>query len=682
MIYLTVLRWRTTGSFSHGRSAFSVALAPISVSHTSRRSYIRRQWTIEMARNLDLDNPGDSTAKKTYGGWSNDQLILRVEQLENELKRLNSKHTDPNAASNLVDTSSTPLPSTGESTPRRGDQNFDFSKYSTRFIALKFAYLGQRYNGFEHANGQVTPLPAIEEILWKALKRAKLINPPPVVAGPGKTVLPNDISWQGCEYSKCGRTDRGVSAFGQVIGIRVRSNRPLPKEEGVSATKKSKRSASDSTTEAPSADDATTEWADDGDDFAFGGLNVSDSESEAEPEQPPFDDIRDELPYISILNSCLPEDIRILAWCPNPPPGFDARFSCAERRYKYFFTQPAFLPTHGPQGFLRGPKRGVPNQDPREIREGYLDIEAMREAAKHLEGSHDFRNMSKLDTSKQLTSFTRVIYHADIEEVDPSKFPLGFLNNTDFTPTQSSEISSQPQNTLSVPPKIYTFTVHGSAFLWHQVRHMIALLFLVGQGLEPPSSIPRLMDISSTPEKPHYDMANDYPLVLWDCLFPAGGRGFDESRPDALEWVYAGDPRLSGSGRFGLGGIVDDLWMVWRQAKMNEILTGSLLDLVASRPATTSTTTSPTNMEKTETVQLPKSQRVFEGSNQYRMGGTYVDLFQRPKVAAVEVQNARWRAAQERKKEKLEAAKERRRSRSRSRSRGHGEEKEAGSLNE
>ena len=30
-------------------------------------------------------------------------------------------------------------------------------------------------------------------------------------------------------------------------------------------------------------------------------------------------------------------------------------------------------------------------------------------------------------------------------------------------------------------------TIKGTAFLWHQVRCMVAVLFLIGQGLESPS---------------------------------------------------------------------------------------------------------------------------------------------------------------------------------------------------
>ena len=49
---------------------------------------------------------------------------------------------------------------------------------------------------------------------------------------------------------------------------------------------------------------------------------------------------------------------------------------------------------------------------------------------------------------------------------------------------------------------------------------MVAILFLIGQGLESPSLIDELLDIRKTPAKPRYEMADDAPLVLWDCIFP------------------------------------------------------------------------------------------------------------------------------------------------------------------
>ncbi len=124
-----------------------------------------------------------------------------------------------------------PPPSTPPKSYKNGRSGraFDPSKYSTRLVAFKLAYLGKRYNGFEYSPGHKTPLPTIEEELWKAFNRARLIFPKDGT----NPVNPGEVNFEGCEYTKCGRTDKGVSAFGQVIGIRVRSNRPLGKKKAI-----------------------------------------------------------------------------------------------------------------------------------------------------------------------------------------------------------------------------------------------------------------------------------------------------------------------------------------------------------------------------------------------------------------------------------------------------------------
>ena len=65
------------------------------------------------------------------------------------------------------------------------------------------------------------------------------------------------------------------------------------------------------------------------------------------------------------------------------------------------------------------------------------------------------------------------------------------------------------------PEAVWAFTVHGTAFLYHQVRCMVAVLFLVGEGKEAPEIISTLLDIERTPRRPNYDMASDAPLLLY-----------------------------------------------------------------------------------------------------------------------------------------------------------------------
>lgn len=593
-----------------------------------------------------------SEKRPDYASWSNSSLIERITELERQLNSQTTQYATPTPApaatprgapiSTDVHEPAIPAPETSSAYPKKRahspeldithtpapsraikqDRGFDPSKYTTRFIALKFAYLGQKYNGLEHTNGNTTPLPTIEEVLWKALRRTRLILPEtssddePDDAQP-RALRPYSIYWDGCDYSKAGRTDRGVSAFGQVVGLRVRSARP-------------KR-----TTKAPS----NQESGEQGDAMQI--------ETPAETE---WDDIGDEISYIQTLNRVLPEDIRVLAWCPNPPPDFNARFSCRERRYRYFFTQPAFSPTPGSFGFEN--RSGNPKGPRPKYREGWLDIEAMREAAKHFEGTHDFRNFCKLDTSKQLENFQRVIWHSDIELVNPKTNPLGYVGRPGFQPLENhvSEAETSPPETPDVTvPQVYTFTLHGSAFLWHQVRHMVAILFLVGQGLESPSIVPELLDVVKNPRKPSYEMASDAPLVLWDCIFPDESSG---SREDALDWVYAGDPRLNksrsakGDNKFGMRGVVESLWTVWRQRKIDEILAGSLLDLTVSQGDH-----SLQDMEGKAGSGKKQSRgaKIWLGADEARTGGRYTPVMQKNKMEPVETQNARWLVAKQRK---------------------------------
>lgn len=44
------------------------------------------------------------------------------------------------------------------------------------------------------------------------------------------------------------------------------------------------------------------------------------------------------------------------------------------------------------------------------------------------------------------------------------------------------------------------FTLEGQGFLWHQVRCVMGLLFLVGNGTESPQIIHQLLDIDKQPK--------------------------------------------------------------------------------------------------------------------------------------------------------------------------------------
>lgn len=614
-----------------------------------------------------------------YSTYSTTDLLKRISSLEAQLREQTAQITALTSTSATSESSSPPAEATTSRTgrgrgrtaqsaspsrartpsPGRRARPFDPSLYSTRHIALKFAYLGGRYNGFEHANGNVLPKPTIEEVLWKALRKARLISP--VVADgaddsvevlwpaqermqrytkdqePGKVRL--DLNWEGCQYSKCGRTDRGVSAFGQVVGVRVRSNKPLEppekKQEEEETATHATQNGVDSIDGGHASEDTDTDTNED-DDMPMPAIEVDDLEADTYAK--PWDPIKDELSYVSILNAILPPDIRILAWCPDPPPTFDARFSCRERRYKYFFTNPAFCPVPGPSGmkFASGKSRNM--------REGWLDIDKMREAAKKLEGLHDFRHLCKIDASKQMPSCERRITFADVVEfgeVGTAFSEHEDLNQFGSTSLTKALLGDTAWLSSTGRPKVYTFCVHGTAFLWHQVRCMVAVLFLVGQGLEEPSIIDEMLDINTTPRRPTYEMADDAPLVLWDCLFPAD----DADMVDSLNWLYAGDEAnlraltTKGDGKFGAGGVVEELWSIWHEARMQEILAGSLLDLAIH----TGDGSSLQRASQRNTSRGPsQSQKVFQGGNDAKSHGRYVPMMQRPKMDSLEALNAKW----------------------------------------
>lgn len=466
----------------------------------------------------------------------------------------------------------------------------------------------------------------IEDELWVALNKARLIFPKG-----SDPMNPGTPNWDGTEYSKCGRTDKGVSAFGQVIAIRVRSNRPLVQKRKPENGGQEASEVAEGQGEQGEVDMFNTLPRENGLEIRAppltpSRLNPEDMDPDPQPldnndpdwaETMNFDPIADEIPYCFLLNRLLPPDIRILAWCPAPPTDFSARFSCRERQYKYFFTNPAFPPIPNNLEPPSSTKR-IKN-----VKDGWLDIEAMQEAAKLFEGDHDFRNFCKVDASKQISNFERRIYHADISaEPAASSKTLGFLNDSNFMP--------EGQNPEAAPT-VYTFNLHGSAFLWHQVRHMVAILFLVGQGLEPPSLVTELLDINKTPGRPPYEMAIETPLVLWDCIFPREG---DPERRDALQWIYVGDGVGNAETKYAPGGVIDNLWEVWRERKIDEILAGSLLDVVQRQGA---------EIKDLSLSKRPnRSQKVFHGGDTPRLQGTYQPVMEKPPMESVVAINDRY----------------------------------------
>ncbi|KAM6043407.1 tRNA pseudouridine(38/39) synthase isoform 2-T2 [Chlamydotis macqueenii] len=328
-----------------------------------------------------------------------ERLLRRVQELEEEVKRLQEKLREEKEGGGRREA---PLaPGKGK---KRQQRPFDFGAHGRRHVALRIAYLGWGYQGFA---SQENTGNTIEEKLFEALKKTRLVD-----------------DRQTSNYHRCGRTDKGVSAFGQVISLDLRSS--LSEEKKLN-----------------------------GHEGDLGGKI----------------DGEEELRYTHILNRVLPPDIRVLAWAPVEP-DFSARFSCLRRTYRYFF----------------------PCAD--------LDVALMDAAAQRYVGTHDFRNLCKMDVANGVVTFQRTILSARVTWVEGG------------------------ETGLQDPFRLCQFEVTGQAFLYHQVRCMMAVLFLIGQKMEKPEIIDELLDVEKNPRKPQYSMAVEFPLVLYDCEF------------ENLQWLY------------------------------------------------------------------------------------------------------------------------------------------------
>ncbi|KFV71464.1 tRNA pseudouridine(38/39) synthase, partial [Dryobates pubescens] len=121
-----------------------------------------------------------------------EQLLRRVQELEEEVKRLQEKLQEDSRGGEAA-----AGPGRGR---KRQQRPFDFGAHGRRRVALKIAYLGWGYQGFA---SQENTSNTVEEKLFEALKKTRLVD-----------------SRQTSNYHRCGRTDKGVSAFGQVSSPR------------------------------------------------------------------------------------------------------------------------------------------------------------------------------------------------------------------------------------------------------------------------------------------------------------------------------------------------------------------------------------------------------------------------------------------------------------------------------
>ncbi len=468
-----------------------------------------------------------------YDAWTREQLIERLNQIDNRAQKF---WTAPPVA--------------------KDKKPFDFSKYSRRKIALKFCYSGWEYGGLAFQPAP-TPLPTVENVLYDALSRTRLVDP--------------DGGFEACGWEKCGRTDRGVSAAGQVVSLWIRS--ALPPSELLSLTQSS--GTPERVAQGPGGDEVLS-------------LAVKENSSPPKGKGKP----QKEYDYVAMLNRVLPDTIRILAWSPVSE-SFSARFSCTFRHYKYFFSGTN------------------------------LDIPLMKAAADRLLGEHDFQNLCKVDAQKQITSFRRKILRATV------------------TPLDATEGGAEGMHALDLV---------GTAFLYHQVRHIMAILFLVGSGLEQPSIVSQLLNTADDLESPHederyialnrkpeYQMADALPLMLWDC-------GYDETQ---LDWRTSTRVDDDGGPSLAWSQLCYQLMDICNRSQVYLSLNRHFLNAATKyfpRPKSPSPLDNDTKYSEVARGEYERDKYISVplGGGTFKRSKKYVPIMNRTRLDTVEAINERW----------------------------------------
>jgi tRNA pseudouridine38-40 synthase len=174
---------------------------------------------------------------------------------------------------------------------------------------------------------------------------------------------------------------------------------------------------------------------------------------------------RDLQSWVRGLNAFLPPSIAV-RWACLPPQsagddGFHARFSATARTYRYvLYNHPVRSPLlAGKAGWAFRP----------------LELDAMRSAAAHLVGTHDFSAFRSVEC--QAKSPVRTMHQLDIERHGD----------------------------------LIIFTLRANAFLHHMVRNMVGALVAVGNGSQTPAWLLDVLQVG--------DRARCAPTFMPDGLY-------------------------------------------------------------------------------------------------------------------------------------------------------------------
>lgn len=164
------------------------------------------------------------------------------------------------------------------------------------------------------------------------------------------------------------------------------------------------------------------------------------------------------------LNARLPQDIRVLS-VARARPDFHARRSAVGKEYRYFvWNDASVLPDK--RLYMAHAYRP-------------LDVAAMRAAALHFVGKHDFASFTA-NPQREVATTVRTVYAC----------------------------------TVGRKGKEIVFRVSGEGFLYKQVRSMVGFLLRVGEGAEKPDAVRELL-ASCAPRRARVPSAAAHGLFLW-----------------------------------------------------------------------------------------------------------------------------------------------------------------------
>lgn len=169
------------------------------------------------------------------------------------------------------------------------------------------------------------------------------------------------------------------------------------------------------------------------------------------------------------MNTYLPDDISVIS-CEEKPERFHSRLNAKGKVYQYRIWNSDRKPV-----FVRKYVHQVP---------GELDVQAMRQAATLLIGTHDYQSFTSTKRGKKST--VRTVTSIDIER-------------------EGEEL---------------VFTFKGDGFLYHMVRIMMGTLIETGLGLRKAEEIPQILEAKDRSKAGHLIPANG--LTLLEVVYDRG----------------------------------------------------------------------------------------------------------------------------------------------------------------